>query len=63
MHRGRRDFDYKEHKPFWQTAFAEGANDFKQTIVNACTGNVAHELTPIPPGHGLLLGALRVDRR
>jgi hypothetical protein len=50
VHRGRRDFDYKEHKPFWQTAFAEGANDFKQTIVNACTGNVAHELTAIPPG-------------
>jgi hypothetical protein len=47
VHRGRRDFPYKEDKPFWQTAFAEGANDFKQTIVNACTGRVAHELTPI----------------
>jgi hypothetical protein len=50
VHRGRRDFDYKEHKPFWQTAFAEGRNDFRQTIVNACTGHVAHEQTPIPPG-------------
>ena len=50
VHRGRRDFDYKEHKPFWQTAFAEGRNDFRQTIVNACTGHVAHELTPIPTG-------------
>jgi hypothetical protein len=50
VHRGRRDFDYKEQKPFWQTAFAEGKNDFRQTIVNACTGSIAHELTPIPPG-------------
>jgi len=73
--RGRRDFDYKEDKPFWQTAFAAGSNDFKQTITNACTGRIAHELTPIEGdldyysarfawigGSGLAAGRVEVGR-
>jgi hypothetical protein len=70
-----RDFPYLRDKPFLRTAFASGANDFKQTVLNACTGRISHQLTPIDDrrdyysarfswigGEGLRRGAVEVGR-
>ena len=70
-----RDFPYLRDKPFMRNAFGTGVNDFKQTVVNACTGRIAHELTRIDDGldyysarfswiggEGLARGAVEVGR-